>query len=91
MAAYLAFKSITTGETIEGRGHIKLDEELARAFDSEPDPVQWFRFWMDRIGFSLAVSNDYAKAREHWQDSPDQIELLDYLEKHYTLACYGGR
>lgn len=77
-----------TGKRVEGRDFIALDEDMCAVFGVEPNTVNWVYGWMDCVGFSLAVTNSFDKARETWHDNEKMVRVLDYLETYYTVNAY---
>lgn len=91
MAYYLSLKDKQTGEIFDGQKLVDVDEDICNALCVDSDPVKFYEAWVDTIGFSLAVSNSWEKARERWQDDDGLAPVLDYLESRFEPACFYGR
>lgn len=89
MAVYLALTDRVTGECFAGGGLIQVDERMARAFGSEPDPVEWYFNWMDTIGFCLAArEGETGFDNAHKYYGKGRAKLIDWLQATYKNSSY---
>lgn len=100
MAAYLALRHKADGKLYTGAALVQVDEMLARAMGDEPDPEEWYRGWMDCIGFALAFRSDkpVAEALSHLMvDSmfgppePDLVTACEWFIANFENDSYHRR
>lgn len=89
MAVQLCLKDKETGRFYVGNDFIALDEEIAEHFNAVPDPVNWFRYWMNVFGFTLALGKDFDYVRNMVAHDPDSVAVVDYLASRFTNESYG--
>lgn len=83
MPVVLSFIDRATGETIIDRDLIQVDARLCAALGVEPDANLFYRGWVDRVGFSLALGATFDQCRETFAKSADMLPVIDWLE-----VCY---
>lgn len=88
MAAYLRLKDRDTGEIIEDKKLIELDDKMRNAFGIQPDPEKWLYNWMDTIGFSLATGKTFDEilSDNWWLD--EERHIICWLQERYENASY---
>lgn len=91
MAAYLSLKDRNTGEIIEGKKLIELDDRMCNAFGIQPDPKNWLCNWMDVIGFNLATGKTFDEmlSDNRWLD--EERRIICWLQERYENASYFSR
>ncbi len=66
-----------------------VDEEMARAFGEEPDPVKWYKNWYNTIGLAIACGQDLDQmARECEQDMPSWTAIIRWLQANYEFNAW---
>jgi hypothetical protein len=67
-----------------------VDERLAREVGKcEPDPECWFRNWYNTIGLLLAIGRTWDQILDVGF-SDELVEVLFFLEEHYTPDAWAG-
>lgn len=69
----------------------RLDEELCHHFEQPVHPTEWFRAWYHTIGLGLATGSDWNRLRNTYQDRPELLEIIDYLETNFTPNAWYER
>ena len=87
MAAQLVLTRI---DTDKAESLIRVDELICAHLNVEPHPENWIHDWMNTIGFSLALGNDFDKVRSYFTD-PDTLAIIDYLEANFRNTSYATR
>ena len=49
---------------------------------------RWYRSWYDIIGLGLAMGKTWNELREMYTDRPRLLEIIEYLEDHYTTDAW---
>lgn len=65
-----------------------IDKEICALLGQPVDPVLYCVSWFDTIGFGLACGNDWNKLREVYEDFPELLKVIDYLETNYTFDAW---
>ena len=65
-----------------------IDDEIRAHFGEPPDNKHWLWHWYDCIGLALAYGKTWDEQRELFEDSPELLEIIDYLEDHYVPDCW---
>ena len=77
----------------------KVDEEMCAFFRVPCDPVKWYHYWYDTIGFSLAMGSSFEYQRQSVKDNPNPddesvdwdkrtIEIIDWLDENFTTDAF---
>lgn len=81
-----------------------VDEEMCKHFGVACDPVKWYHYWFDTIGFDLAMGGSFAKQREkllaqiaNEQDPKEKawdqrtLEIVDWLDANFNVDAFVAR
>lgn len=90
MPAVLMLKDRKTDKLYLGRDLIEVDERMCRVLGVSPDPVDFYRHWLDRHGFRLALGQSFDDLRKAFPDEKD-IEITDYLDGSFTNGSFHER
>lgn len=66
----------------------EVDNDMARFFGVEPDPVKWYRNWYNEVGFRLALGWSLDKIT---QEYPEWVSVCDWLQANYTSDAWRGQ
>lgn len=100
MAAYLSLTSKTDGKQYFGQGLVKVDEMMCEALGVECSPVDFYRCWVDRMGFTIAVCDKpLAEALERYrkvdangfEPYAEDLPVIDWLVENFENSSYFGR
>lgn len=81
------FTLIPKGETA-GEKFPSIDNKMCEHFGVPPHPNDWYLDWYNRIGPVLALGTPWKLVREMWDDNPDMMAAIDWLEQHYTVEAW---
>lgn len=90
MAAYLALKRKSNGATLAGRDLVLVDDELCEGLGVPVDAKNFYRHWLDRHGFRLALGQSFEEVRAAFSE-PDDVAITDWLERNFENASYMAR
>lgn len=65
-----------------------IDNAMRQHFNAPPDPDNWHRDWYNRFGLLLALGDDFTKIREIYEDMPEFLEIITWLEQHYEPKAW---
>lgn len=68
-----------------------IDDEMRAHFGEPPDSEHWLWYWYDCIGLALACGKTWDEIRELFEDSPELLKVVDYLEERYVPDCWFER
>lgn len=79
---------------------VQIDEEMCKHFNVKPDPVKYYAYWYDYVGFPLAMGKTFADIREQFKkDAKEQgpqeaaywerlIAIVDWLDANFTVDAW---
>lgn len=91
MAAYLRLTRLEDQKDFTGRDLIELDSIICDAVGDEVHKLHWCRSWMDSIGLSLAMGDDWLDVREKWGYRKDWLEIIEFLSHRFYNTSYCSR
>ncbi len=73
----------------------RIDEEMCKHFKASVQPTQYYFYWFDTIGFSLAMGKTYDQIREQFKADrasdtsgpaywDKMLAIVDWLEANYV-------
>jgi hypothetical protein len=65
-----------------------IDDEMRAHFGEPPDAERWLWGWYDSIGLALACGKTWDEIRKLFEDSPELLKVVDYLEERYVSDCW---
>lgn len=70
-----------------------VDEEMARFFGKEPDPVKWYKNWYNDFGFMLASGVSFDEIIADYADcgSTVFVAIVEWLKENYIVNAWRGR
>ena len=80
MAVYFNLMCRATGKDTS---KVKIDNDMCAALGVEPDSVNFYKNWVNTIGFSMACGVRPDAIREMW--GKNKGDALDYLETYYSV------
>lgn len=68
-----------------------VDAELCEMLNVPVDPKHFVCSWYNTIGFAASCGHSFEKMRnEIFVDAePTAIKIINYLDEHYTIRCWG--
>jgi len=72
---------------------VAIDEAICAYMGVEPDPDRYYRDWYDRIGFKLAMGDDWDTIRERYWDlrCDEMVQVINFLEDNYRPSAWAER
>jgi hypothetical protein len=100
MAAYLSLTAKSDGKQYFGQGLVRVDEMMCEALGVEVDEIDFYRNWVDRMGFTIAVTNKpIAEALDRYrkvdvngfEPYAEDLPVCDWLIENFENSSYYGR
>jgi hypothetical protein len=63
---------------------LDMDEQICAHMGKPVDPIQWHEYWVDIIGFHIALGGDLQQIQTKTHFSPEIKKIAKFLETHYT-------
>ena len=68
-----------------------VDEALCKALGEPVSNTLWCRDWYNYIGLLLACGKTFDEIREVCCDSPEMLQVIDFLDAHYVSNAWYER
>lgn len=89
MPAVLALRDKKTGQHIEDRRLIEVDELICAHLGIAVDPIDFARNWVDNIGFRLSIGTDFETIKKSYEGLDEQkMAITQFLDDNYFNASY---
>lgn len=62
-----------------------IDDEMREHFGEEPDPKNWYLYWYETIGFSLACGKDWEWIRKN---NEARVHIVKWLEENFIVDAW---
>jgi hypothetical protein len=69
----------------------RVDDEIRTHFGAPPSTEAWYEEWHNILSLAFALGKTSAEIRETFKDDSILLEILDYLEAHYTVRSWSER
>ena len=71
---------------------VDIDNAMCADMGHVPDDVDWLGNWENLFGLPMATGATFNELRDRCQPDDDlQLDILDYLEQHYTVENWRER
>jgi hypothetical protein len=83
----------------------QVDDAMCAHFQVEPDPVRYYHWWFDSIGYRLATGKTFDEIRKEYVSYREEdrlaqrdesvharlIEIVDWLDENYSPNSFYSR
>ncbi len=68
----------------------EIDDEIREFLGYRKNPDEFLFGWVDLVGLEIAWSGNWASSYQKYEDDPELINIVRFLEKNFTIKNWAN-